>query len=292
MLARLIRRAASARAFPITQCPNRRPDRHCAEVFFGALRVRRRKPGDPVSDGCALHRRNSGRRNGFEWGDARLTAPLVGPTIDAAFWRESPMARPTTTRDLMRGLRERCSWAFRLMDSVYTPRLVAMARRGSGRSSARRSTPRTWSSRSTVRSCEGGISSPTTRTSCGGFSFIARGGRSPRKSAGSAASGGTRAARSGSTARRATRGRGRTSVPSVAVDHRTPSPDAAALVAEATSRLMAALTETERTIIERCLRNQPNAEIARDLRCSTRTVERARVRACQILRTAIQSEEA
>ena len=76
------------------------------------------------------------------------------------------------------------------------------------------------------------------------------------------------------------------------LDHRSPTPDEAAMVAEATAQLLDELTATERTIIERCLRNQANAEIARDLRCSTRTVERARVRACQILRTAIQSEEA
>jgi RNA polymerase sigma factor (sigma-70 family) len=76
------------------------------------------------------------------------------------------------------------------------------------------------------------------------------------------------------------------------VDYREPSVDEAARIGEATSQLLAALTETERAVIERCLRHQSVAEIANSLQCSTRTVERARSRACDILRQEITSETA
>jgi DNA-directed RNA polymerase specialized sigma24 family protein len=203
---------------------------------------------------------------------------------------EISMADSRTTHDLIRGLRDRCSWAFRLMNSVYTPRLVAMAR-----ARLRPQLREKLDAEDVVQSVycsllRGGYLVPNDEDELWRLlrhrtrRKVARKVRWFRRKKRDAArevlpDGGASSDSDGSG-------------PAEPMDYRFPAPDDAAMVAEATSQLLGALTGTERTIIERCLRHQTIAEIARDLQCSTRTVERARARACQILQSAIQSKEA
>jgi DNA-directed RNA polymerase specialized sigma24 family protein len=197
------------------------------------------------------------------------------------------MAEPRTTHDLIQGLRDRCSWAFRLMNSVYTPRLVAMAR-----ARLRPQLREKLDAEDVVQSVycsllRGGYLVPNDEDEL--WRLLLH--RTRRKVARKVRWFGRKKREAGREVRfddRAGDDAGPGLGPAEPVDHRGPAPDDAAMVAEATSHLLGALTTTERTIIERCLRHQTNPEIARELQCSTRTVERA----CQILQSAIQSKEA
>jgi DNA-directed RNA polymerase specialized sigma24 family protein len=205
--------------------------------------------------------------------------------------REVLMAGTETKRDLIRGLRDRCSWAFRLMNSVYTPRLMAMARARLG--------PRIrekLDAEDVVQSVycsllRGGYLVPNDEDELWRL-LLHRTRRKVAKKVRWFRMKKRDAAREVPGDGSADGDGGPAPVSAEPMDYRFPAPDEAALVAEATSQLLDALTATERMIIERCLRNQPNGEIARDLNCSTRTVERARERACQLLTSASQSEEA